>query len=293
MATNNFSTPKSNQFVDVSVFNGLNPKQQPKLMPLSLDFTVNNSWAVDLQNMQSRNMIQEVQSMFVDNSLNSKPVYFTFQQSNASIVCPPFSQGTFPVYAPNPCKLTAVSSGSTSTCMVFLGNMPQPYMVWGVNQNSATYNGSGALIVSDPLIEALISAGALKTANQLTGWSGGQYPESVGNQTYRLTKTTTAAQNLITGAPGFYITGFTVQMSGLAVLGAAADVVISFLDNGTVFDSVFFTVPAAAAGAERNIQKRGIYYNSKTAGNLTVTLSAVMTTGFAITVEGGTTSIIG
>lgn len=113
----------------VALSTSLLPNEGPKTIPLTLDFSAQSSYPIDLQSLQQRNSFTAVQSIYVDNSGNAQNVTFTFQGSQQPITCKARTQGYYTVIAPNPVRFTAASTG-TVVVKVQLLNVPVAGAVW-------------------------------------------------------------------------------------------------------------------------------------------------------------------
>src|SRR5690242_19068535 len=142
----------TNQIIDMPVYNGNFPKECPKAIPLPFDFTASNSYSIDLTNVQQRAVIGYIQTIYIDNSINTAALTVIFGTSAQVITCPPKSQGYFPVLAPNPVKFIVTSNGGISA-LVYLVNAPVQPFLWGVTGNANSYAGDGSLIVSEPTLD--------------------------------------------------------------------------------------------------------------------------------------------
>lgn len=282
----------SNQFVDIAIFNGQHPADKPKIVPLSFDFAAVSSYAIDFQNQQARAFFQQIQSMFVDNSANTKPLSIQFGYSKATIIVPPLSQGVFPVYAPNPVQMTVTSIGGVSA-NIFFGNMPQPYLVWAVTQTTPNFDGGGNLLVSDAALEATILNGRVQTLDGVRGSGDIVFSELVGTQAYTLALTATVNTNLIVGAPNWYATS--IQIFGsTATVAATTPVDVIFRDSGAGVD--IFTMSVALTTTATFFGQSAFDLDTlagKANGNLQVRLGTALTGGAVrINVIGGTTATV-
>lgn len=147
-----------------AVFNGLRPDQNARVATCYFDFTANgtvgadNTYWWDGTNLQEKDRISFVQSVWIDNSQGATLVSMTIQGSNQTIICPPKSQGVFKAFMPNPPVFTVTGAGNGSLVQIQLSNSDLEPGVW-----SAANAPAGTITVSDPALEALISNGALAT----------------------------------------------------------------------------------------------------------------------------------
>ena len=105
------------------------PNEGPKAVPLVLDFSQQPQYDLNLQNIESRNFISQIQSVFIDNRNNAQPVTITFDGSNQTIQCAPNRQGYFIVLCPNPASMHFVSTGLVKVSFQLL-NFPVTNANW-------------------------------------------------------------------------------------------------------------------------------------------------------------------
>lgn len=151
------------------IYNGQAPKQ-PKALPLVFNFVAQQVYNVDLSVQQQFNTIDFVQSVFIDNSSGTQPIVMTCPVTRQSIQCPPKSQGYFPFLQTVPIQFSVASNGGQAAAIIELMNFPVAAMVWSVGSAAFSFNGAGALQVSDTLLEALIANGGL-SVNMLPGFN--------------------------------------------------------------------------------------------------------------------------
>jgi hypothetical protein len=150
------TVPAQQQFIDFPVFNALVPKEGPKIIPMSFDFSAAAGYAVNLLSQYQKKVISGVQCIYIDNSLNSSPVTLTFGTSNQKIICPPLTQGYFPVLMPNAPSMTIASAGGV-VVPIDLINVPIQSQVWPISQWVPKFV-AGALVVSDATLDATVVA---------------------------------------------------------------------------------------------------------------------------------------
>lgn len=105
------------------------PPEGPRAVPLLLDFSQTQEYDLNLQNMQSRNFLSMVQSVFVDNSNNASPLSIAFPNTGQTIKLAPGRQGYFVVLCPNPSSVSFISAGGV-VVTVFLLNYPVTNHDW-------------------------------------------------------------------------------------------------------------------------------------------------------------------
>lgn len=122
----------------LEVFCGLAPRKGPKALRFDCDLSIYNSTLangaqiIDLEDPISKDKIEFVQSVYIDNSLNAAPLILTCGITNQSIQCPANAQGYFSVLAPNPAKFTAASTTTNLVIPIFFLNFPVAALVWKV-----------------------------------------------------------------------------------------------------------------------------------------------------------------
>ncbi len=239
------------------ISNDLVPCEGPRAVPLNLDFTLFDSYVLDYASMQDRGFLSMVQALYIDNSANTAALTVLIGGSLQTIKAAPGSQGYYSVLAPNPIKMTFTSVGGGAVYVAL------------VNTQMATdkWNPAGA--------------------GAAAGSGGTLLPNLVANRTVTgSTAATTAA--LITGAPGYYIAGFSLQLSSDATF-AAADLQVTVTDS----------VTGAVAVMDFNAAMRGgvldLFWNNKTAlSTLVLTLSTPLTAGLLYyTIQYGLCSFVG
>jgi len=105
------------------------PPEGSRAVPLTLDFTNQAAYTLDLQNFIARNLISMVQAVFVDNSANASPLSIVMQNSGQTIVIPPNAQAYMSVLAPNPAYFNFLTQGGVVVNVTLL-NYPVTNCVW-------------------------------------------------------------------------------------------------------------------------------------------------------------------
>jgi len=106
------------------------PKNDPRTLPLTFDFSTGLSFSVDLESQWSRAIMDLVQCAYFDNLGNTTRVDWVSDVTKQRVSIPAASQGYIPLLVPNPPKFTVTSNGGTGICTVFLLNVPMPTIVW-------------------------------------------------------------------------------------------------------------------------------------------------------------------
>jgi len=105
------------------------PAGGPKVVPVTVDFTVNPSVLIDAQNLVSSGKIEYLQGVYIDNSGNVNAVSLTMSTTNQIITCPARSQGYFSIMVPDPPQMTANTPIGVVIPMFFY-NVPIQPAVW-------------------------------------------------------------------------------------------------------------------------------------------------------------------
>lgn len=271
----------TSQLVSFPVFNQTVPTIGPKCIPIFLDFTAANSYLVDLTQMQQQKQIDSVQSIFIDNSNGNVPITIAVQVSKQIIVVPPFAQGVYPLFIPNPPVFTVTSQGNTYLPQLIATNMPLPYMTWNAKQSTSQYSGSGALTVSDAALEAGVVSGYYQS--KMFGMSGQQNIQSLkfGTVPYNASGNGVANITVIpaTASLGWYVSYLEIVLSPDATAAAAGPQLLSVMEGATILLSKMIYIPNAATNAEKTvmlIQPGQMQLNSK---NLNTALNVKLQTG--------------
>jgi hypothetical protein len=126
----------SNAFQAVPVFNATIPKEGPKSLPVTCDFSVVGTYDIDLTLIQSQQRMSVVQSVFVDNTLNGQKTTITINGNSQTLVIPAGGQAYLPLLAAKPTIITVASTGGVVVPMIFL-NVPVPACVWDTTGSSS------------------------------------------------------------------------------------------------------------------------------------------------------------
>lgn len=181
--------------------NGLAPPNKRGLaIPVVLDFSKSQQYSFDLVTAIAQNNIKTLQSIFIDNSLNSQRVVIQFGATQQKLVCPPNSQGVFPVLGQVQGTAFAASGINATVntapyvvfgglCYIWVLDVPMPTSVWSTKTNNVIANsaindvltspltGSTSLFVATTLLPPNAAANRLNytiTAATITLYSGTQ-----------------------------------------------------------------------------------------------------------------------
>src|SRR5215475_6194048 len=124
------------------VSNGYAPAGGPRALPITFDFSITSPQAIDLVQEIEANIINMVQSIYVDNSLNANTLTIIFDQTNQKIVVPATAQGLWPVITPKDAPRLVLSTTPAGGLLVniILLNVPMPLTAWGPQSVAVTIN---------------------------------------------------------------------------------------------------------------------------------------------------------
>lgn len=274
---------QGNQFaVPYKASLGVAPKEGPMTIPLNIDFTAQSTYQFDATYVQQKAFLSMLQSIYVDNSLAGTPFVMQIATTNQIVRIPAFSEAYIPLPFTNKLALN-FSSGSGLVIPIQLMNVAMNAFVWSVNNPPST-NGGGALIVTDPALEAGVVSGYYQS-QEFSLVSGGAITGNVrGTKSITGTLASTAATTIFTGAPGFVLKNLQVFASPNVTLGAGADITVTASESGVgniAQGAVFIptTVVTGLTAAQPIINKAFDYTSKAGASNFQLTLSAVPTAG--------------
>lgn len=251
-------------------------------MPFNFDFTVQSSYSVDLQNQQARNIIDMVQTIWIDNSNNDQPVSIQFDVIGQTVKFGPRWQGYFPVMVVNPPRFSVSSPGGSSTQIVLM-NVPFPSGAWGTTQQNGVYDASGNLLVSDVALEAAVQGNHFQTDGWVRSNNDVWIPRaySANNFTGAVVAVGSTAVLAAGGATAnIFISSMDISISGNAT-SAAATVVVSLMNAAAVIFQHEVALPlAAGVGMVKLFNQTDLNYIFSTANTaLNINLSAALTAG--------------
>lgn len=248
-----------------SVMGATVPPEGPRTLAVGLDFTQASQYSLDLQNLQQRNFFSMLQGLFVDNSQNPASLTINFPNTGQNLIFEAGTQAYITTLCQNPAKLVFISSGDVSAVVVYLLNYPVTNDVWNANA-------------------------ALAAAEVVTYSGGVTHPALVANLTKTASLTNTSG-TLITGAPGYYITGISLQLTSDAALTAGTDLQVTITDSSA--GSVATLNLSPANGLFGAIL--GLFWNNKTANStLVLTFSTSLSAGHLYyTINYGQSTFVG
>lgn len=236
------------------VYNAMVPKEGPKIIPVSAQLLApNTSVLLDFSSLQQQGKISFIQGVMVDNSGNASPLTIQSQTMNQKIVIPAGAQAILPLFVTNPPVFLVSSVGGVQVPLFFF-NIPLPAQVWNA-ANAFTFTG-GSLVVSDPLLEALISnlnGGNGLNVNIVSGLFAGPNNPSSLLASVASTGAATINGTAVGGGLHCYLTGFDLRLTGNAALLAAAEIPIQLqwlvAPNALIWSGLAFVPTAAPASA--------------------------------------------
>ena len=330
----------SNQLIDIPISLGTTPKD-PRAVPLTLDFSIATGVAtqlIDLTNAQQRQVIDVVQSIYIDMSGMTAPMSLTVSGSNQFLIVEPASQGFYPLLSVTPLRFTFASTLGAGSCKVYLLNMGAGSSKWNTTTTTgpqavsdavaegylstiASAYGGGSLTVRDTSSESSLttlagtvtgsrvfvavdgnnSLGALSVTPSVMYSGSNAQPLLRANRVVCANFAGTASGALITGAPGYYISGAYFSIFPSSTLSSAGVDQISLVDSsfGTIWSSTFslpssYTAQSVPFAVTFAIPP-GYFWNNKTANSsLSISMTAALATwSVAYTLNYGICSWVG
>jgi hypothetical protein len=138
------------------IVNQLMPKGNiAKTLPYVAQTVSGGPDLLDLTYAITNNIIDQIQSVFIDNSKGSATFVLTIQSTGMQVKCPPASQGWFPLFVSHPNGGEFSFTGANHTTPVFFANIPMPVGVWSVN----AINLSGGGVGTGPIVFTIATGG--------------------------------------------------------------------------------------------------------------------------------------
>lgn len=119
----------------VGIKNQVTPKEGPRVLPVSVDLSVGDGDEVSLSLTQvlQQGILSMMQAIYIDNADIADAFVILVKETNQRIVCPPNSQGFFPLIASGQAvNLTMQSTATSGIVTLLFLNMPFPASVWSV-----------------------------------------------------------------------------------------------------------------------------------------------------------------
>lgn len=258
------------------ISNQTTPEDGPKVIPVRVDFSVEQTWALDLSVQSSMAILKNVQSFFVDNSTNPAPLSIRVDTVQQTIVIPPLSQGYVPILATTPTKLILQSTGGVVVQLNFM-NVPMPLHIWGVASSTFNLDANGFLETSVPALEAITSGGGLNV-NYLRN---SRRPPDFACRPFAITTAASTTLLTVNGASQAYIERLTLTIPPDAIRAVAGVTRVSLQRNGTdIWNTAVYVPAAAGTGAPLAvIDLPDMDYNGNATGNVTLVFSTAFTGG--------------
>lgn len=106
------------------------PRVGNRELAITIDFTASGTVFDDLTPEMQASQLENIQTIYIDNSQNSASFMITFSPSGQLIVAQPFTQGLYPVINWGTLSYKAVTSQGIKIPVIF-SNTAKPYFVWG------------------------------------------------------------------------------------------------------------------------------------------------------------------
>ena len=97
--------------------------------------------SLDLTNAVSQGIIDQIQSVWIDNSNGALPFVLLVDGVGQATICPAYSQGWFPILTTYPQQFTF--SGSGADVKLFFNNVPMPVGTWYAGPKAANNSPMG------------------------------------------------------------------------------------------------------------------------------------------------------
>lgn len=285
------------QYLSLDVYNGRFPAEGPKIIPVSLNFALQQSFNVDLTLAQQTAQMRSVQAVWYDNSQNATPVTILSQGTQQNLILPGHSQGCLPIFQTVPSKFTVTCTGGAAVLLQFI-NVPLPACVWPTTAEPS-FTTLGYLQTSDVALDAIITSNSLAVTMNGTGNNNVLKPFFIADELFSGSVTAAGNSVVTTGAPSYFITEAHVYISADASLAAAGELTVQLRDNATVIATGIALLPNAGGtapiGPYELIELENIQFNSKASTvALNLNLSAALTGGHVYyNIAGGLCSNIG
>jgi hypothetical protein len=191
---------------------GYYPIEGSRCVTVQYNWSTQNSYTEDLSTaLESHGIVTSIQSVYIDNSQNLESVVITVQTTGQVIICPPTSQGIFPLLFSGAAGFTIQSS------VTGLSAALQPLQVTRLYLFNVPANSSG--VWSAPAIgsaELFSPGGASRSTRNITGTTVlGAGPMRI----YTVTVLATTAVGTITfsdGAESAATTFFQIPIGAIA-----------------------------------------------------------------------------
>lgn len=113
------------------VANIIIPRKGPKVSPIDIDFTVNNTIEVDATLLQQQDKMDVIQGAYIDNGDNPAALTITVGITRQRIVIKPYTQGYFPLLTVSPTIITfATPTAPSKKVRAIFYNVPIQGQNW-------------------------------------------------------------------------------------------------------------------------------------------------------------------
>lgn len=116
-------------------FNNKTPKEGPRYIPMTFDFSSTDTWDVDMMQLQQAGKISTLQAFYIDNSVNTVELTITLGLGGQVIKVQPGYQGYMTALVNNAPKFSVSSPGGVSA-IVFALNFPVVNDLWPAAPNA-------------------------------------------------------------------------------------------------------------------------------------------------------------
>lgn len=224
----------------VSVQNQYIPDEGPIAVPLVLDFTVADSYTVNLQQFMATAKMSMVQAVFLDNRQGTTALSISSKETGQVLEIPAGAQAYLPILASNPATLVIAYAGADITLTVFLLNFPVAAEVWGVTAGGGSMvtivAGTGILVDNTDPTHPVVSI----DQNASLTWANAQVFQGGDNENFGIISTggiqlspfvvATLPTDLAAGAKTF-VSDALIPVFGSPVTGGGAVTVPVYFDG--------------------------------------------------------------
>ncbi len=125
----------------------------PKCVPVNLDWTTSASESIDLTTLQNAGRVNNIRSLFIDNSTNNGSILVTVSGTSQAISLGAGYQGYFPLLVSDQAKFVISTTGSLTSIVEFI-NVDMPYGTWAATATPVIV--ANPLPVTDAVLDALV-----------------------------------------------------------------------------------------------------------------------------------------
>ena len=203
---------------------------------------------IDLRALQNINVVQDVQGIHIDNSLNASAVYVV-SATGQTLTCPPYSWGQAPFYCPPGSPVFTMTGNGTIS--VALNNFPTPLnFVSATNQAPIPVVG-GYAQTQDITLASSLQNGLINMSPASYGNGDSKIHNHVGIA-YQGTLTVGTPVTVASGTTGSaaFINAVKVWMDANAAAATAGtiEITVAFANAGTIAQTVGYVGTSAPTG---------------------------------------------